>query len=372
MTGAEAFVRGQGSPVSITEGDSRPVKPGQYYLRVKAADGLTGVCRHLRREVGVVAFLALSVVWSTSALLAQDQYALVVTGASGESSFGERYDRWRSSLVTALRVQPMFEETHLVVLAERPGPDVGRASRAGVRQAVEQLAARMGRDSVLYIVLIGHGSFDGVDAKFNLVGPDLEAREWATLLSLLPGHLVFVNTTGASYPFLARLSGPSHTIVTATGSSVQRFETIFPEFFISALAELSADLDKSGRVSVLEAFEFASSGVRQWYRQRGQLATERALIDDNGDGRGRESGEPGPDGVVAGRLYPGAGPVESLVDTDPFIAPLVARLRELQRAVDELKAVKDKMDAAAYRRELELLLLELARVSRQIRLGAAG
>jgi len=326
----------------------------------------------LRQELAVSVLLALVCAPVGSPLLAQDQFALVVTGASGEPSFSERYDQWRSRLVTALRVQPTFEDSHLIVLAERPGPDVGRASRAGVRRAVEQLAARMDRDSVLYVVLIGHGTFDGVDAKFNLVGPDLESREWVALLETLPGQLVFVNTTAASYPFLAQLSAPGHTIVTATGSSVQSFETMFPQFFVEAFGAESADLDKSGRLSMLEVFEFASNGVRQWYRQQGQLATERAVIDDNGDGRGREAGEPGPDGAVAGRLYPGAGPAESVPVTTPIMAPLVAKRQKLQRAIEELKATKGEMGAVAYRRQLEILLLELARVSRQIRLAAAG
>ena len=112
------------------------------------------------------------------ALSAQDRYALVVSGASGGAAFQEKHAQWRNALVTALRSGPRFDEDHLIVLAETPGPGVGRASRAGVRQALDRLAGRMGEDAVLYVVLIGHGSFDGVDAKFNLVGPDLEAREW--------------------------------------------------------------------------------------------------------------------------------------------------------------------------------------------------
>lgn len=314
-----------------------------------------------------VVALALLVAGSGGSVLAQDQYTLVVTGASGGTVFKQRHDQWRDALVTALRNLPAFDDDHLVVLAETPGPDVGRASRVGVRQAVDQLATRMGEDAVLYVVLVGHGSFDGVDAKFNLVGPDLEATEWDELLSRVPGRLVFVNTTSASFPFLARLSAPGRIIVTATESSVQRYDTVFPQFFIEAFADSTADRDKGGRVSVLEAFEFASVSVRQWYQQRGRLATERALLDDNGDRRGREAGEPGPDGLAAARLYLGAGIEEPEAVTDPVLAPLVARRQALQRAVEALKAGKDAMGAAVYLRELERLLVDLARVSRQIR-----
>ena len=306
------------------------------------------------------------------AVLAQDQYTLLVTGASGGAQIKENHDRWRATLVTALRNLPAFDDDHLIVLAETPGPGIGRASREGVRQAGEQLAGRMGEDAVLYVVLIGHGSFDGIDAKFNLVGPDLEAAEWDALLSRLPGRLVFVNTTSASFPFLKRLAGRGRTILTATESVVQRYDTVFPEFFVEAFVEPAADRDKDGRVSILEAFEFASVGVRQWYQQRGRLATERALIDDTGDGRGTEAGQPGPDGLTAARLYLGAGLEEAEVVTDSRLVPLVARRQELRQEVDVLKATKADMSAEAYQRDLERVLLELARVSRQIRLPASA
>lgn len=350
----------------------RQVEHWRFTLRVGLVDLLLARSGFLRLMLRVVALLVLVALSTETGLSAQDQYALVVTGAAGGSTFGDNYDRWRSRLVTTLRAQPMFEQTNLVVLAERPGPDVGRSSREGVRQAIERLAARMSSDSVLYVVLIGHGSFDGVDAKFNLVGPDLEAREWAALLGLVPGHVVFVNTTGASFPFLERLSSRGNTIVTATRSNVQRFETIFPQFFVEALANPLADTDKSGRSSVLEVFEFASSGVREWYRERGRLATERALLDDNGDGLGREAGQLGPDGAIAGNLYPGAGPVEPKWATNPRSVPLIARREALRLEVGELKASKHEIAPAEYHRKLELLLIRLARVSRQIRVGAVG
>ena len=320
-----------------------------------------------RRRVSVSILTVLVIGLGARPTVAQDQYILLVTGASGGAQFKENHDRWRAALVTALRDQPAFDDDHLVVLAETPGPGIGRASRAGVRQATAQLAGRMGEDAVLYVVLIGHGSFDGIDAKFNLMGPDLEAAEWDALLSRLPGRLVFVNTTSTSFPFLERLSGRGRTIVTATESAVQRYDTVFPEFFVAAFVDPAADRDKDGRVSMLEAFEFASFGVRQWYQQRGRLATERALLDDNGDGRGTEAGQPGPDGLTAARLYLGAGPDEAEVVTDPRLAPLVRRRQELRQAVDDLKAAKTGMSEDMYLRDLERVLIELARVSRQMR-----
>src|SRR5262249_39588617 len=156
---------------------------------------------------------------------------------------------------------------------------------------------------LLFVLLAGHGSFDGTEAKFNLVGPDLSAAEWATMLKPIKGRLVIVDATAASFPFLEQLSGPRRIVITATDSAAQRFDTVFPEYFIKALSDPAADIDKNGRVSVWEAFVAASMDVRRYFTQRGQLATERALLDDNGDGQGREAGGDGVDGSTASRLY---------------------------------------------------------------------
>lgn len=329
----------------------------------------TGRVRRRALAAGIVCAVAAG---GPGAALGQDQYTLLVTGASGESQFAERFDDWRGRLVTALRTQPGFDDDHLVVLAETPGPGIGRASRAGVRQALDRLADRMTDTSVLHVVLIGHGSFDGIDAKFNLVGPDLEAAEWASLLDPLPGRVVFVNTASASAPFLQRLSARGRTVITATESAAQRFDTMFPQFFVDAFEAQNGDADKDGRVSVLEAFEFASRGVREWYRQQGRLATERALIDDTGDGRGKEAGEPGPDGLASARLYLAAGVSQELETTDPALAPLLARREALLDAIDDLRAARETMDPAEYLEKLEPLFVGLATVSRGIRQRRAG
>ena len=348
------------------------VLAGSSVGRVGAASPVGAAMNRARRRGAAV---LLAVVLAGGAVpafpSAQEQYALVVAGASGDAALREKHARWRDALVTALRGLPGFDDARLTVLAETPGPGVGRASRAGVEQALNRLADDMGDAAVLHVVLIGHGSFDGADAKFNLVGPDLEAGEWDRWLSRLPGRLVFVNTTGASFPFLRRLSAPGRTVVTATDSAAQRYDTVFPRFFIDALTAPAADEDRDGRVSVLEAFEFAGVGVREWYRRQGRLATERALLDDDGDGRGREAGRAGPDGVLAARLHVGAGTARlPAAVTDPATASLAARRSALVEAVRALKAARPRMAPEAYRDDLERTLIELARVSRRLRQAA--
>lgn len=302
-----------------------------------------------------------------SAVHAEDSFTLIVSGASGGAHYAERYEGWRSRLVAALRERPGFQENRLRVLAETPGPGIGRASREGVRDAIFELGRRMKDDSVLSILLFGHGTFDGRVAKFNLVGPDLEAIEWKALLDSIPGYVVFVNTGGASFPFIEALAGDRRVVISATASQFQRYDTVFPEFFVEALSALESDIDKDYRVSVFEAFEFSSKNVRRWYRREGRLATERALIDDSGDGVGKEVDGEGSDGTLAARLFIGAERREISEVSDKILGPLFAEQAVLESEISNLRINRPAMSEADYRDILERLLIELASVSREIR-----
>jgi hypothetical protein len=316
-------------------------------------------------RVARFAALGLAAALIASPLAAAERYALIVSGANGEPSYADQYGQWRQATVTALLEKLAFDESNVLTLFD--GGDANHASTAvGVRRAIDALRARLRADDVLLVLLIGHGSFDGTEAKFNLVGPDLSSAEWSALLKPLPGQIVIVDTTAASFPFLEHLAGPRRVVITATDSVGQRFDTIFPEFFVRALTDPAADIDKNGRVSVWEAFTAASLGVRRYYTQRGQLATERALIDDNGDGVGREAGGDGTDGSASSRLYfdpdvPGAAP------TDEEMLRLLQKRAALQIDADELKQRRALMTPDEYDQEFERLMIALATVSRDVR-----
>ena len=296
---------------------------------------------------------------------AGERYALIVSGANGEESYAPQYGQWRQAASVALIEKLGFNATHILSLYD--GADSDHASTAaGVRTSLDALRARMTSEDVLLILLIGHGSFDGSEAKFNLVGPDLSSAEWGALLKPMPGTVVFVDTTAASSPFLQHLAGPRRIVITATDSVAQRFDTVFPEYFINALTSPDADIDKNGRISLWEAFTAASVGVKRYFTLRGQLATERALIDDNGDGEGREAGGDGTDGSASARLYldpdvPGAAP------TDEALLTLLQKRVSLQADVDDLKQRRQLMTPDEYQNEFEKLMIDLARVSRGIR-----
>ncbi len=208
------------------------------------------------------------------------------------------------TFASTLRDKFGYTADRMVVLADTESAGVGKATRENVQRALADLRKRITKDDQLLVLLIGHGtSIDGDEAKFNLVGPDLSATEWADLIRPIPGRVVFVDTTGASFPFLRTIAGHGRIVLTATDAAAQQFETVFPEFFVKAFDDPAADLDKNGRVSLWEAFTYASAGVRQWFEQKGQLPTERPLLDDTGSGIGREAQNPGTDGAVARVTY---------------------------------------------------------------------
>jgi hypothetical protein len=295
---------------------------------------------------------------------AQNRSAVIVFGAPGGDTYATTYAGWEKALVTTLRERLGFAPERITVLSGRSTEASLRSTEANVRRVLATLPAG-GRDDVVLVVLIGHGNLDANGAKFNLVGPDLDAAQWGGLLASLPGRLVFVNATGASFPFLEQLSGPNRIVITATDSTAQRFDTVFPELFVKAVDDPATDQDRNGRLSLWEVFTATSAAVRQYYEQRGQLATERALLDDNGDRVGREAGAPGQDGVLARTTYLDADPVDAA--TDPEVAALLTRQRALEEQAEALKLRKPVMPPAQWEAQFEKLMIELARVSRAIR-----
>jgi len=318
------------------------------------------------RVCGIVA--ALIVAGATTAA-AGDRFAVVITGASGGEVYAKKYAQVRTAFVATLRDTFGYQVDHLFILAEQEDKTVQKATREAVQRVFGDLRKRMTKDDQLLVFLVGHGTLSdgsGEDAKFNLVGPDLSASEWADLIKPLPGRLVFVDTTGGSFPFLHKIAGRGRVVLTATDSAAQQFETVFPEFFVRAFDDDAADTDKSGRVSIWEAFQYASAAVRQWFEQKGELQTERPLLDDTGAGVGREAQAPGVDGALARTTYLEPEPALEL-PTDAALAGLVRRRAALETALEELKARKESLPPDQYAAELEAILTELARVSLQIK-----
>jgi hypothetical protein len=298
------------------------------------------------------------------------RYAVLVEGASGEPQYAQLHREWLDSLSKLLRERFKFDPALVTVLAEKPGDGEEPARAETIKAVFGKLAGVIQADDLLFVMLIGHGGGQGAEARFNLVGPDLTVSDWNELLKPVKGRIAFVNAASASAPYLAGLSGERRVIITATSSAAQKYHSRFAPAFIAALTAAEADLDKNGRNSFLEAFTYASRLVGQQYEQAGFMATERAMIDDNGDAKGRDAATAGPDGEIAGLtfLQLSATPTSS----DPETQKLIARQMELTQQIDDLRRRRSSMPPIAFDQEFERLIIELALVSRDVRKRTGG
>jgi len=304
-------------------------------------------------------------------------FLLIVVGLAGDPEHGKTFHAWGTKLAEA-SVRLGVPAERLVYLVDARGEDdtqaTGLATRDEITKAFDRFAKDAGPDDIVFVTLIGHGSADGRSAKFNLPGPDLSAADFSALLKKLPAkQLVFVNTASSSGPFVDELSGAGRMIVTATRSGAEQYATLFGGFFVDALTSEAADLDKNKRISVLEAFNFAKGEVARAYEQRGLLATEHALLDDNGDKQGSQTplvadktGKVSADGRVASIVALGAVGADNL-PVDPKLRALYERRNDLARRVDTLRLLKESMPPEQYKVELESLVTAIAVITQEIR-----
>jgi len=296
---------------------------------------------------------------------ADDRFVLIVEGVSGSEKIADTQKKWVTSLETVLRGRLAIPADHVISLTEN-GTGAAAATKESVMAALTQMRTRVTAADTLMVVLIGHGTSDGKVTKFNLVGPDMDTIEWKRALDGIPGRMVFVDTTSSSFPFVQDLAAKNRIVISATDSAAQRYDTMFPQYFIEALEKGAAsDSDKNGRLSVWEAFVYASQAVKQAFDQKGTLVTERSVIDDNGDGVGKEATATGPDGVLAKTTFLDADSAASA--GNPAAAALEKQRVALEAQIEELKGRKAQMAPAEYDAQLEKLAVELAKISAQIR-----
>ena len=313
--------------------------------------------------------LCVTLVFGAAPAAAESVHLAVIVGIEGQPEHGELFRRWAATLIDTAGKFGIPRE-RVVHLAEAEDKSVtGKPTKAEIEKAFEKIAMQATDDDVVMVVLIGHGTFDGKVAKFNLRGPDMTPGDFAPLLKKVRAkQIVFVNTASASGPFVPELAGPGRTIVTATRSGAEQFSTLFGGHFIDALASEAADADKNKRVSILEAFNTARREVATAYQREGIMLTEHALLDDSGDGKGvLEPTADGPDGRVASILSLGSAADAVPLPADPRLRQLYVDRRDLEKRVESLKLLKGGMDPARYASELEKLLTDLALKTQEIR-----
>jgi hypothetical protein len=293
-----------------------------------------------------------------SALHAETFY-VTIAGLGGEPEYEQRFTGWAKDLDKLIKTA---EPTAKIVTLMGP-----EATRANVEARLRDIAKSAKADDSLILMLIGHGSFDESDYKFNLPGPDLSAGELATLLDKIPAHQLVVNMTSCSGGSLIALGKPKRVMITATKTGTERNATIFARYWIEAFRDPAADADKNEVVTALEAFRYAEQKTVAFFDSQKRLATEHALLDDLGKGEGVKDPSPqNGQGLVAGRFaVVHLGKLSATVN-DPAKQALVKKKEELEQAIDELKYRKASMALPEYRRMLAQYLTELAQVQEEL------
>lgn len=281
--------------------------------------------------------LAALLMLSTSGAVAEVR-ALFVAGLGGEAGYEQQFQRQAKDSARALSA-----------LAPDVTVLVGAAvDRARMQEALGSLAARSDSDDDLIVMLVGHGSYDGRDYRFNVPGADVTGQQLTGWLDAVPARRqLVVVATSASGALLPGLDREGRTVITATRSGGERNVTVFGRYFSASLNDPSADVDKDGYVSAAEAFGFAESAVASFYRDRDRMATEHPAL-----------GGPASEMRLARLREVPAFETGGAADRQ--------RLSALQARIEALRADKANLSADAYYAELQRLMLEMARLRQRV------
>ncbi len=286
---------------------------------------------------------------------------IVLTGAPGSEEYGRLFSKWTEQWKEA---------------ATKGGSDfhhIDKPKDGTTKKAAQKLITAQTSEakSPLWIVLIGHGTFDGKKAKFNLQGPDLEAVELANWLKDSQRPTAIISCTSSSAPFLPALSRKDRVVITATRSGFEQNFSHLGGYLASAIGNLEADFDKDGQTSLLEAWLTAGRHTADFYKNENRLATEHTILDDNGDGKGtssdwyrglrvtKKSDEPGllPDGLRAHQFH--------LIRSKEEQALTLTQRNERDRLEIEyaqLRTRKETLEGEKYYQQLEEILTKLGQI----------
>jgi hypothetical protein len=220
----------------------------------------------------------------------------------------------------------------------------------------------------LVVTLIGHGSFDGVEYKFNLVGPDVSAAELAAMCDKVQARRqLVVNTTSASGGSVAALERPGRGVIAATKTGTEKNATVFARYWVEALEDPTTDVDKSESISAMEAFQYAERKTAAFYESQKRLATEHAVFEDTGHGEAvRANAVQGREGALLTSLTVLRIGASQAAMNDPAKRELLAKKEELEQKIDALKYQKAAMDPGDYKKQLTEALLQLATVQGEL------
>jgi hypothetical protein len=285
------------------------------------------------------------------------RWAILLAGISGDKDLQREFIGEVKDLYAILSGPMQLPSDHIRVLVDDPPLVPGLAAEKSTTESLlgscREIAGRSTGDDTVFVFIAGHGNFDGKTYKLNLVGPDPTADELAAAIYSIPARsFVVVNTTTCSGGSASALARPGRIIVTATRTGQEKNRTYLGRFFVEALKDSNADVDRNGRISILEAFNYALQKVEEYYTGEGLIQTEHPVLND------------GSDGLLARAAYLDKGMAAS--DESTLGAEELRLKKEsdsLEKEIEALKQAKSGMSDEEYEKKLEGLLLRLAEVN---------
>jgi len=286
-------------------------------------------------------------------------YYVTVAGLGGEPDYEQRFTALAKDLDKLLKASG---DAHVYTLTG------GEATKAHLTDTMNQIGREVKADDTFTLILIGHGSYDSIEYKFNLPGPDISGEELAVLCDRVPAkRQLIVNTTSASGGSIGALQKSGRIVIAATKTGTEKNATVFARYWVDALRDASADVDKNEAITALEAFQYADRKTVSFYESQKRLATEHAIIEDTGKKEGvrapsTENGE----GLLATSFVVVRLGAAQKAANDPAKRALLEKKEELERKIDTLKYQKAAMSAEDYKMQLSDALVELARVQQEL------
>jgi hypothetical protein len=285
-------------------------------------------------------------------------YYVTVAGLGGEPDYEQRFTAAAKDLDKVFKSASSTAHVYTLTGAQ--------ANASILKETLTAVARDAKPEDDFVLVLIGHGSFDNVDYKFNLVGPDMTAAEIAAMCDRIPAkRQLVVDTTSASGGAVAAFERPGRAVVAATKSGTEKNATVFARYWVEALQDPEADTDKSDSISAMEAFTYATKKTAGFYDSQKRLATEHAVFDDVGHGDPVRNAGNGQGALMSNFTLVLLGTSKQAAN-DPAKRALLVKKEDLEQKIDTLKYQKAAMDPVDYKQQLTAALLELAKVQQEL------
>ncbi len=286
-------------------------------------------------------------------------YYVTIAGLGGEEEYEQRFTGLAKEIDKLLKTSSAGARVETLSGAT--------ATKAKLAEVLAGIAKTATAQDALVIMLIGHGTWDNTDYKFNLPGPDLSSADLAGLLERIPSQQLIVNMTSCSGGSLNALKRENRAVITATKSGTEKNATVFARYWTEALRVPASDTDKNEVISALEAYRYANEKTIRFYETQKRIATEHAQIEDTGKGDAvRDPSENNQQGLFATRFaLLRLGSAQAAL-ASPEKRKLLERKEVIEQDIAKLKYQRAAMATEEYRKKLTALLVQLAQTQAEI------